>query len=725
MTRSSACLVRRRFSTLLLTALVLTGMSSMSWGDVTAPTAQDRHIAVTVAELLQKRHLSRHPFDQEIARRTITQFVKFLDPMKVYFYQSDVDGFMARQAEVENVAKRGDVGFAYAVFRTFLKRLDDRVKLADQLLAMPHDFSVDEEMVFDPDATQFPKDEAEAREKWRKRIKYDRLERKGDRLEKLRAPKKEAGPGKPEPPPAAVEKSPEEQAKEDVEKLRQRYQNIAKRWHQIDREELLEMYLSAVSMSYDPHTSYMSPGSMDNFEIQMRLKLEGIGAALKSEEGYTVVDRLIPRGPADKDGRLKVGDRIVGVGQNKTGPIQDVVEMKLSDVVKLIRGSKGTVVRLEVTPENSPERKTIEITRAEVELKDAGARSAIFEAGRKADGRTYRVGVIDLPSFYMDMAGARHGLPDFKSTTRDVREMLGTFNAKGVDAVVLDLRHNGGGSLQEAIDLTGLFIEQGPVVQVKGTDGRTHRYDDEKGGLLWKGPLVVVVDKYSASASEILAGAIQDYRRGLIVGDPSTHGKGTVQSLLDLGEELLQNPFAIKLGALKLTIQKFYRPNGESTQLRGVLSDIVLPSRTSHRDVGEADLEYPLEFDQVKPVAFKPFNLVAKPLVEELARLSKQRREASDDFQKLLKQIARDEDRKKNKRVTLNEQKFLAEWAELSAQRDEAREMAMAEGDPSKTEIKRDYYLNEVLAITADYLNLLPGIAAPQAAQAARAARDD
>jgi len=723
--RRSAVIFRRTGLATLLLGFLLATVGPVVRADPDGPKGRDHEIAAMVAERLQTKHLSKHPLDQEIARRAITQFVEMLDPMKVYFYQSDIQGFMAKQQDVVNGAKRGDIGLGYTMYRVFLKRLEERLKVAEEMLAVPHDFTVDEDMVFDPKATEFAKDQAEAREKWRKRVKYDLLDLKAERLEKERAVRREKkAPGKEQP--KTEEKpllSPAEQHQEDLQRLRNRYRSIAKRWHQVDNDELLELYLSAVSMSFDPHTSYMSPSTMDNFEIIMRLKLEGIGAALRSSEGYTVVETIVPGGAAEKDGRLKVGDKVVGVGQGRSGPIEDVVEMKLQDVVKKIRGPKGTVVRLQVVPEHGGDRNVIEITRAEIELKDKEARSTIFEAGRTSDGRAYRIGLIDLPSFYMDMAGARRGDPNFKSTTRDVREILERFNRQQVDAVVLDLRRNGGGSLQEAINLTGLFIGQVPVVQVRGLDGRTLHYNEEKGGIVWKGPLVVLISKYSASASEILAGAIQDYRRGLIVGDHSTHGKGTVQSLLDLSDELLRNPFAAKLGALKLTIQKFYRPNGDSTQLRGVLADVELPSMSTHRDVGEADLDYPLAFDQVKPVQFIPFDMVNKPLVDEVNRLSAARRESSDDFKKLLKRIARYEEKKKLKRVTLNEKKFLDEWAEINAQREEEKELEEMP-EPGKTEIKRDFYLNEALAITADYLSRRPGGGIPQAGQAAQAAQD-
>ncbi len=350
---------------------------------------------------------------------------------------------------------------------------------------------------------------------WRKRIKFDLLRLRVDEEEKM-----------------TVEKQ--------REKVLRRYVSFSKRMHQTDREEVLEMYLSAMTMSFDPHTSYMSPRSLDNFEIQMRLELDGIGAALQSIDGYTVVNKIIPGGAAGKDGRLKPEDRIVGVGQGADGEIEDVVDMKLSDVVDRIRGKRNTVVRLEVTDKDGLDRRIVEITRAKIELKDSEAQKAVFEIA-KPSGAPYKIGVIDLPSFYLDMEGVKNGIPNFKSTTRDVRLILEEFNKQQVDAVILDLRRNGGGSLQEAISLTGLFIEDGPVVQVKDANGDVHAYmDNDNGSIVWKGPLVVMISKFSASASEILAGAIQDYKRGLIIGDHATHGKGTVQSLMDLGAQLFQ-----------------------------------------------------------------------------------------------------------------------------------------------------------------------------------------
>jgi carboxyl-terminal processing protease len=353
------------------------------------------------------------------------------------------------------------------------------------------------------------------------------------------------------------------------------------------------------------------------------------------------------------------------------------------------------------------DQKIYDITRARIELKDSEARSEIVEAGMRPDGSPLHIGVINLPSFYMDMEGARQGLSEFKSTTRDVKRLLAEMREKKVDAVVVDLRGNGGGSLNEAINLTGLFMDTGPVVQVKGSDGRVLPYDDTEPGMDWDGPLVVLIDKFSASASEIFAGAVQDYRRGIIVGDRSTHGKGTVQQLFDLGKTLFRSvDEPPNYGALKLTIQQFYRPSGDSTQNRGVVADVELPSLTTHLDVGEADLEYPLAFDRVDPVPHTKYELVDTALVEQLRAHSLQRQVKSEDFRKELQKIQRYRERKDRKTMTLNEEKFLAEQAEFNEEKEAEEELEdVQDGDDEI--VKRDFYFNEVLAITSDYVEQL------------------
>lgn len=697
MSFSVAMMKQLRVSAVLALLLAVSGFGLTTCADPVAPSTRDRSIAVTVATLLPRDHLSRHPLDNEISQRTLKTFLKNLDSMKVYFYQSDVDAFAQKQNELDDMVKRGDISFGYTLFQTFLERIDEKLKLVDEFLAAEHDFTVDEQMVTDHDTAQYARTPAEMREKWRKRIKYDLLVLKA-----------EAANGKDEKSPdgkGGEEEPKEYNHQEAVEKLSRRYHNFAKRMHQTDSDELLEMYLTAMTTSFDPHTTYMSPSTLENFDIQMRLNLEGIGAELQSEDGYTIIKKIVPGGAAEKQGQLKAEDKIVGVGQGTDGAVEDVMDMKLQDVVQLIRGKRGTIVRLKVISPGNAKPKMIAITRETIQLKDKEAQSKVFELGQKPTGQPYQLGVIKLPSFYMDMSGARLGITEYKSTTRDVRKILQQFNDQGVDALILDLRFNGGGSLQEAINLTGLFIDQGPVVQVKDADGQVQAYNDPEAGAVWKRPMVVVINKFSASASEILAGAIQDYSRGLIIGDHATHGKGTVQTLMELGQQLFRLPNSPQLGALKITMSQFYRPDGDSTQKRGVLSDIELPSLTTYLDVGEGDLDYPVEFDRIARLSYGRLNLVDKTMCDRLRYLSEQRRHTSTDFERVLRNINRYLEQKERKYVTLNEKKFLEEREEINADKEEQKQLE--ELNESADAIKRDYYLDETMAITLDYVKLV------------------
>jgi carboxyl-terminal processing protease len=667
-----------------ISACIAVGAWSLVPADLVAPRPNDRFVTSAVTTLIRENHVSKQPLDDTISERGLTAFLKSLDPMKMYFLQSDIDEFMKKKNDLDDMLEAKNISFAYDVFQRFLERIDERVKQIDELIEEELDFTQDERMVTDTDKISYPANLQEARDRWRQRIKYDMLILKSDKME--------------------------ERAARD--KLHRRYQSFAKRMHQTDADELLEMFLTAVISSFDPHTSYMSPTTLDNFRIQMRLNLEGIGAALQFEDGYTKVSKVIPGGAADKHGKLKAEDRIVGVGEGEDGEMVDIVDMKLNDVVQMIRGDAGTTVRLRVLPAGSTETQTYTITRALIELTDSEARGEVIvepapgtEVGDSA-GQEYRIGVISLPSFYMDMEAARRGDNGFKSTTRDVRRILEDFNTKGVDAVVLDLRRNGGGSLTEAINLTGLFIDGGPVVQVKHSDNKVEVYEDNDSGSVWNGPLVVLTSKFSASASEILAGAIQDYGRGLVIGDSATHGKGTVQSLLDIGNELFKILSPPNLGALKLTQQQFYRPGGDSTQKRGVLADITLPSITDHMDVSEGDLDYALEFDRIPAAKFRRMNMVSPDLIQQLTTRSQVRIGDCSEFAKLQRNIERYLEQKARKSVTLNEEKFFAERAELDADKEEQKQLE-EQIDTTDEVVTRDFYFNEVLAITHDYIRLL------------------
>jgi carboxyl-terminal processing protease len=661
----------------------MAALSPFVWADPVAPSASDREITRAVTLLVKQEHLLAHnaahlPSHTEISQRCLSNLLKSLDPMKVYFYQSDIDEFRKYKDGLYEAIEGRDLSFAYKVFRTFLQRVDERVQTVNQLLAGPLDFTSDEQMVTDREAAQYPRTPSEAADRWRQRIKYDILLLK-----------------------SADKKEEKKEGQEARDKLHRRYNSFAKRMHQTNGEELLEIYLNAFTMSFDPHTDYMSPRSYQNFKMQMSLELEGIGASLMSDDGYVTVKRIVPGGPAAKDGRLKIEDKIIGVGQNEQGEIVDVVDMKLNDVVDMIRGKPDTVVRLEVVPANASGKKVYKITRAKVALSDSEAKGEIFDFGKRPDGRPYRIGVINLPSFYRDTDAEHRGSSGFKSATHDVQVILDDFRSKGVEAVILDIRWNGGGALSEAISLTGLFINDGKVVQVKDAFGQVHASEDENSSVAWSGPLVVLISKFSASASEILAGAIQDYHRGLIVGDHSTHGKGSVQSLLDLGQLRFRLPDS--MGALKITMQQFYRPDGDSTQQRGVLADVELPSITTYLDVGESDLEYSLPFDKVAPTDYKRFNDVDPTICQQLRRCSEERVAHTEKFQKVVRNIVRYKEQKAKKYITLNEAKFIKERSELNADKEEEKAIDDLLLDSG---VKRDYYLDEAMAITADYLNL-------------------
>lgn len=647
------------------------------------PEPQDSRITRIIATYLPQQHISGEELNDEISRRALRLYLRSLDPMKLYFLQSDIDEFSKSQNRLDDMAREGDLSLAYTIFHRYLDRVDQRVAMALELLDGEFDFTVDESIVVDPEAARYPADEEEARERWRRQVKYSLL----------------------------VEKGEEKSLEEAVDTIRRRYRRVKSRWHQTESAEVLERYLTSITNAYDPHSSYMSGYTLEDFQMMMRLNLEGIGAALRDKDGVTEVTRVLPGGAAEAHGKLKEGDAIVSVGQGEDGEMVDIVDERLEDVVKLIRGEAGTVVRLGVKPGGVGETVVYTITRSEVQLEDSAARSEIIEVeGNEENGGSKRkIGYINLPSFYFDMEGARNGTNGYRSSTRDVADLLEKFKTQNVEGVVLDLRLNGGGSLTEAINLTGLFIDQGPVVQVKNSDGTVERHSDEVPGVAWDGPLVVLTSKFSASASEILAGAIQDYGRGVVVGDTTTHGKGSVQTLMDLARRLL-GPAADRLninyGALKLTLQQFYLPDGESTQKEGVRADIILPSLTSHFDGGEAELDYALDYGRVPSARHQEYKQTPSDVLGYVRAQSAKRIENSDKFVDLLRRIEIYERQKAEKFVSLNEEKFMARRKELDAQKEEEKEI-LDQQIPNEEVLPRNYYYDEVLNITRDYVDAL------------------
>lgn len=672
-----------RAASSLALAMVLLLATTIFAQQLSTKAPEDGKTARLVADMISQYHIKQAPIDDQISSKLLDAYLKQLDPQKLYLTQDDVDSLNDFRTQLDDLIKAGNVEFATTTYDMYLKRLDERIAVAQQLIDADHDFTVDETMTVDPDKTPWAKSKKELDERWRKRIKYDLLTLK------------------------LSDTKPEEARK----RLHKRYDILKSTMHQTENSEKLELFLSALCHCFDPHSSYMSPETLEDFQIQMRLSLDGIGAALRQEDGFTVVAEVVPGGAAAEDGRLKAGDKIVGVAQEE-GEFVDVVEMKLSKVVRYIRGKRGTKVRLQVKTANAPDIKEYELTRKMIELKSSEVKGEIIPADRLKGDAKGRIGIVHIPSFYRDFGGAQKGVDNFKSTARDVRAVLDKFKREGgVDVVVVDLRTNGGGALKEAIDVTGLFIDQGPVVQIKEPDGDVKTHDDDETGVAYGGPLVVLCNRLSASASEIFAGAIRDYDRGIVVGDTTTHGKGTVQNVMEVPARAFAFINKQPRGALKLTINQFYRVNGDSTQNRGVESDVVLPSLVDHMDLGESFLDNALAFDRIKPAKHTDYGMVTADLISTLKRDSKARVGGDAEFQKTEGEIAKFVERKNRKTISLNEETLKKEREQDKAQEKEEEKLKDPSEKTSEGPIYPDNaYNNEVLRIALEYANLLKGM---------------
>jgi carboxyl-terminal processing protease len=640
------------------------------------PDARDRLIVASVAEILKEAHLTRKKIDKEISTRMHRLFIEHWDPRKLFFLESDIADFAAAQDKHPKFIADCDLTFPVHVYEVFLKRVTERNEWAQELAKEKFDFNKESTVFLDPKSTKYCKTTDEAKARWRDWIKYELCNLILDGVK-------------------------EDEARSRIQK---RYRNLLRITSQLDKDDLLEQYLVALTNAFDPHSSYMSPKSLEEFDIAMRLQLQGIGAALVNDDGKTIVKEILPGGAAAEDKRLKVGDQITGVGQGESGEIVDVADMGLSRVVHLIRGAAGTKVRLEVIPVNTDQRAIYLLTRRKVALTERAAKGEIIEApGGGANAPKLRVGMITVPSFYGGSA------PD-TGLTSDVRRILGEFKKKGVDAVVMDLRNNGGGLLQEAIGVASLLVDRGPIVQVKDFNGKIRQHDDDFPGVAYDGPLVVLVNRLSASASEIFAGVIQDYERGLVVGDSSTFGKGTVTQVVDLTRLVkTDKPVAEgKFGAIIVTLQGFYRVNGQSTQKRGVVPDVILPSVTDREEFSEAKLDYVLDFDPIRPSRFTPAELVSPRLIAKVRAASEERRAKSEDFAKLKERIERLREFASRKSLTFTEAKL----RQYKAERKELAEFAIGDAPGSDPDAKKDRkfgettYEREVLSIVADLVRL-------------------
>src|SRR5438128_1104392 len=582
-------------------------------------------ICVSVGRLLEEGHYTHQQLNGEMSQKFLRNFLELLDFSHLFFTQKDVDALSAKYGTaLADDVLLGNLKPAYEIYDLYQKRVDERVgKIKELLKEPPVDFKTDATVELRREKAPWPKDEAEADQLWRGRIASELLQ------EKLSEHPIEPGP----------------------QLVGRRYDRIARNVHEEDREEQVKLYLDALAQTYDPHSEYLSKADFKNFNIQMGLSLVGIGAMLRTEDGYAKIESLVTGGPAQVDGRLKVGDRITAVGQGQSEFV-DVRDMRLDKVVEMIRGKKGTKVRLLAIPANAPDpsqRKNVELVRDEIKLKDQEARADII-IKKDENGNPVKLGWLTLPSFYADMD--RHS----KSTTRDVIALLKRLRKENIAGLVVDLRRNGGGSLEEAISLTGLFLKSGPIVQTKGSNGNIVISSDPDPGIAYAGPLIVLSSRQSASASEIFAAALQDYGRAVIVGDKNTFGKGTVQTILPIGRfTSLLGSRSDDDGELKLTIQKFYRVAGGSTQLHGVASDIVLPTLTDLPEFGEGALKNCLPYDEVPKAKYTKWNEPVSLYIDELKRRSSARTQNDPEFHYVMEDMGRLRHRLDDNRISLNE----------------------------------------------------------------------
>ncbi len=632
-----------------------------------------------IVEQFVSMHYSQKPLDNEMSSKIFNLYLNRLDPAHFYFLEDDVDKFRKYELRIDDMLQRGDVNLAIDIFERFKIRLSERLAMMEEFMGEDFDFSVDDNWILERKDQPYPHSTEDARKLWRTKIKFDLLTLKlGDTS-----------------------------LKDGKERLMKRVRGLWKDFSQYENDDVVSMFLNSMAAAYDPHSSYLAAQELKNFDISIKLSLEGIGAVLRWDDGYTVVNSIVPGGAAARQGKLKTDDRIIAVAQGENA-FESVIDMRLNNVVKLIRGKRGTKVGLQILRKTKKGIDTLKIfiVRDKILLKDGEAQSSIFEQPAATENKNkqepLRIGVIKLPSFYVDFNDRRKNPKNFKSSSRDVKSHLKKFVVENVDGVILDLRNNGGGGLDEAINMAGLFIGLNPIVIVRQSGGRRVTVHRSRERVAYKGPLVIMLNRYSASASEILAGAMHDYQRALLVGDTTTFGKGTVQNIFQLPEGY---------GALKVTIAQFYRVSGWSTQSRGVETSIILPSLNNVREIGESTLDNALPWRSIDQVSYRPKGSF-KSVLPALKQLSKKRMKDSKFFQNVDKDV----------HEFMTSIKPMKYTSILKMQEDDSRQKAERELDLSnaiknetteevrnieeKKEFQADAYIRESMAIIADYINL-------------------
>jgi carboxyl-terminal processing protease len=625
---------------------------------VVIPDEFQKRTSQVITQMLTSYHYKKQVLNDSLSSKIFDEYIQNLDNNKLYFLKSDIDEFEIYRLQFDDFLKEGNLEIPFKIFNIYKGRLEERIKNVRKLLSSEFDFSVDESFVPDRKESPWAVSSEELDELWRLRVKNDILN---------------------------LVLSGKDQ-KSSAEVILKRYQNFHKIILQYEAEDVFSLVVNSFTQVIDPHTDYFSPAASENFNIAMKLSLEGIGATLRSENDYTIVAGIVAGGPAFKSGLLKEEDRIIAVGQGEDGELVDIIGWRLDDAIQLIRGKKGTTVRLSILKAKdgiNAAPQEIKIVREEVKLEDQAAKDEIINI--RNDGVDYRYGVIKLPSFYTDWEGQRLGKPDYRSTTRDVKRILEKFKSENIDGVILDLRNNGGGSLQEAISLTGLFIKTGPVVQVRNSTNIVEVENDYDANVAYDGPMAVIINRFSASASEIFAGAIQDYGAGIVLGENS-YGKGTVQNMIDLNKIVpVSNK---KMGQIKMTVAKFYRITGNSTQRLGVQPDIEFPSPYDTDEMGERAKPSALAFDKINTTQFSKVREY-EDIIKMLLKKHDYRMKTDSEYQIHLDEIAEFNSNQSKKTVSLNENQRKEE-RKLAADRRKKREEERAKLTGIKIEDKKE-----------------------------------
>ncbi|WP_179613060.1 carboxy terminal-processing peptidase [Rhizobium leguminosarum] len=678
-------------------ALVQSASAEVASPPVLAPLERQAEAAQLSAQFLSRYSYKPVPLDDALSARVMDGFIKSLDPDRMLFLQADIDKFMAERSEIDDAIERKDLKIPFAIFNAYEQRVVDRMTYARSLLKQDFDFSGQDNYSVLREKAPWPQSQAESDDLWRKRVKSDWLRLKlGGKAD------------------AAIR-----------ETLDKRYENTLERAYKFKSDDVFQSFMDAYSNAIDPHTDYFGAAASADFDVSMKLSLFGIGAVLQERDDYTTIRELVPGGPAELSGKLAVGDRITGVGQGKNGPIKEVVGTRLDEVVQMIRGKKGSVVRLDILPADAgadATHRVVSLVRDKISLEKQAARKTVQTV--KVGDTERKIGIITLPVFYEDFEAKGKGDKDYKSASRDVAKLLGELKDEKVDSVLMDLRNNGGGSLDEAIDLTGLFIGKGPVVQQRRSDGKIEVKSSDLAEPVWSGPMGVLINRGSASASEIFAAAIQDYGRGVIVGEGS-FGKGTVQTVVDL-DQMVHNSKP-EYGELKVTIAQFFRVNGGTTQLRGVTPDISLPGLSDPTSFGETSYDNALPWAEIKPAKYAPEGNVTA-LLPALQSRHDARVKGDPDFQRLVKDIADLKAQREKGIVSLNEaerrkeaaarEKRFKDRAQASDGDNPAGDDGLEAGERSLTadialenarKNAKDVLLDEASAILADEVGLQDG----------------